>query len=262
MTWGWKYIYICMSGAGPRAVRTERGRWSKWWWTTPAPNTGLESHGGASEGLNEEWRQWKTIEDQAWILCFVCGSHPWGAATFHLCSFILLLKCIKSSPVPASFFPDHWPCYIYIYKYNVFFYWITSLILFSLYIYTKKHLSYLDIFIHLILIQLILVSPLSDYVCSKTFRAQFSQGLEKRHISKHGDRVRAIVCNQFPWKKEAPVRLDPWWPISQHEYRPPHWPAMRWTQDPLVNPTTQFLASRKTQGTESNTVHPRVILLD
>ncbi len=34
------------SGAGPRAVGTERG--------TPASLTGLESHGGASEGLNEE----------------------------------------------------------------------------------------------------------------------------------------------------------------------------------------------------------------
>ncbi len=35
-----------------------------------------ESHGGASEGLNEEWQQWKTREDQAWnfSLCFVCGS--------------------------------------------------------------------------------------------------------------------------------------------------------------------------------------------
>ncbi len=111
------YMYIVTSGAGPRAVRTEWGRWSKWWWTTPAPNTGLESHGGASEGLNEEWRQWKTREDQAWILCFVCGSHPWGAAAFHLCSFILLLKCIKCSPVPALIIDR----VTYIYKYNVFF---------------------------------------------------------------------------------------------------------------------------------------------
>ncbi len=38
-------------------------------------------------------------------LCFVCGSRPWGAAAFHLCLFILLLKCVKCSPVPASFFP-------------------------------------------------------------------------------------------------------------------------------------------------------------
>ncbi len=49
----------------------------------------------SSEGLNEEWQQWKTREDQAWnfSLCFVCGSRPWGAAAFHLCLFILLLKC-------------------------------------------------------------------------------------------------------------------------------------------------------------------------
>ncbi len=66
------------------------------------PLTGLESHGGASEGLNEEWRQWKTRD---FSLCFVCGSRPWGAAAFHLCLFILLLKCVKCSPVPASFFP-------------------------------------------------------------------------------------------------------------------------------------------------------------
>ncbi len=63
------------SGAGPRAVGTERGRWSNWYWTTPAPLTGLESHGGASEGLNEEWRQWKTREDQAWnLVCVLCAA--------------------------------------------------------------------------------------------------------------------------------------------------------------------------------------------
>ncbi len=38
-------------------------------------------------------------------LCFVCGSRPRGAAAFHLYLFILLLKCVKCSPVPASFFP-------------------------------------------------------------------------------------------------------------------------------------------------------------
>ncbi len=32
----------------------------------------------------------------------LCGSRPWGAAAFLLCSFILLLKCFKRSPVPAS----------------------------------------------------------------------------------------------------------------------------------------------------------------
>ncbi len=49
----------------------------------------------------------ETREDQAWnfSLCFVCGSCPWGAAAFHLCFFILLLKCVTCSPVPASFFP-------------------------------------------------------------------------------------------------------------------------------------------------------------
>ncbi len=35
----------------------------------------------------------------------MCGSRPWGAAAFHLCLFILLLKCFKCSPVPSSFFP-------------------------------------------------------------------------------------------------------------------------------------------------------------
>ncbi len=36
-------------------------------------------------------------EDQAWnfSLCFVCGSRPWGAAAFHLCLFILLLKLLN-----------------------------------------------------------------------------------------------------------------------------------------------------------------------
>ncbi len=70
---------------------------------TPAPLTGLESHGGASEGLNEEWRHWKTREDQAWSfsLCFVCGSRPWGAAAFHLCLFILLLN-VRRFPPPSS----------------------------------------------------------------------------------------------------------------------------------------------------------------
>ncbi len=28
-----------------------------------------------------------------------------SGASFHLCLFILLLKCVKCSPVPASFFP-------------------------------------------------------------------------------------------------------------------------------------------------------------
>ncbi len=73
---------------------------------TPAPLTGLESHGGASEGLNEEWQQWKTREDQAWnfILCFVCGSRPWGAAAFHLSLFILLLNVlyVRRFPPPSS----------------------------------------------------------------------------------------------------------------------------------------------------------------
>ncbi len=51
-----------------------------------------------------------TVEDERgpgldFNLCFVCGSRPWGAAAFHLCLFILLLKCVKCSPVPASFFP-------------------------------------------------------------------------------------------------------------------------------------------------------------
>ncbi len=35
----------------------------------------------------------------------MCGSRPWGATAFHLCLFILLLKCVECSLVPASFFP-------------------------------------------------------------------------------------------------------------------------------------------------------------
>ncbi len=51
-----------------------------------------------------------TVEDERgpgldFSLCFVCGSRPWGTAAFHLCLFILLLKCRECSPVPASFFP-------------------------------------------------------------------------------------------------------------------------------------------------------------
>ncbi len=65
-----------------------------------------------------------TVEDERrpgldFSLCFVCGSHPWGAATFHLCLFILLLKCLKCSPVPASFFPyllTSLHCYLYIFS--------------------------------------------------------------------------------------------------------------------------------------------------
>ncbi len=51
-----------------------------------------------------------TVEDERgpgldFSLCFVCGSRPWGAAAFLLCLFFWLLKCLKCSPVPASFFP-------------------------------------------------------------------------------------------------------------------------------------------------------------
>ncbi len=61
----------------------------------------------SDRGLGAVLAQVVGREDQAWnfSLCFVCGSRPWGAAAFHLCLFILLLKCIKYSPVPASFFP-------------------------------------------------------------------------------------------------------------------------------------------------------------
>ncbi len=31
-------------------------------------------------------------------LCFVCGSRPWGAAAFLLCSFIFIIKIFKCSP--------------------------------------------------------------------------------------------------------------------------------------------------------------------
>ncbi len=37
-------------------------------------------------------------------LCIVCGSRPWGAAAFHLCLFILLLKLlnVRRFPPPPS----------------------------------------------------------------------------------------------------------------------------------------------------------------
>ncbi len=37
-------------------------------------------------------------------LCFVCGSRPRGAAAFHLCLFILLLKSlnVRRFPPPSS----------------------------------------------------------------------------------------------------------------------------------------------------------------
>ncbi len=37
-------------------------------------------------------------------LCFMCGSHPWGAAAFILCLFILLLKylIVRQFPPPSS----------------------------------------------------------------------------------------------------------------------------------------------------------------
>ncbi len=45
-------MYTVTSGAGPRAVGMERGRLAvNDNERTPAPLTGLESHGGASEGI-------------------------------------------------------------------------------------------------------------------------------------------------------------------------------------------------------------------
>ncbi len=50
-----------------------------------------------------------TVEDERgpgldFSLCFVCGSRPWGAAAFHLCLFILLLKLlhVRRFPPPSS----------------------------------------------------------------------------------------------------------------------------------------------------------------
>ncbi len=50
-----------------------------------------------------------TVEDERgpgldFSLCFVCGSRPWGAAAFHLCLFILLLKLlhVRRFPPPPS----------------------------------------------------------------------------------------------------------------------------------------------------------------
>ncbi len=41
----------------------------------------------------------------------MCGSHPRGATALLLCLFILLLKCLKVHPVPASSFPIYELCY-------------------------------------------------------------------------------------------------------------------------------------------------------
>ncbi len=70
------------------------------------PLTGLESHGGASEEIKGGVT---TVEDERgpgldFSLCFVCGSHPWGAAAFLLCLFILLLKCLHVRRFPPPSF--------------------------------------------------------------------------------------------------------------------------------------------------------------
>ncbi len=96
---GIRLLSIVTSGAGPRAVGTERGRWSKWWWTTPAPLTGLESHEGVSEGLKEEWWQWKTREDQAWILvCVLCA-----AVVFYFVFGYFFIKVLNVCRFPPPF---------------------------------------------------------------------------------------------------------------------------------------------------------------
>ncbi len=82
------------SGAVPRVVGTERGRWNKMIMndtcTTHRSRVPRRSFGRIKGGET-------TVEDERgpdldFILCFVCGSRPWGAAAFILCLVILLLK--------------------------------------------------------------------------------------------------------------------------------------------------------------------------
>ncbi len=102
----------------PRPARGDGGMWrvgrgrEPWERSEASGVIGNERHlhrspvSSPSEGLNEEWQQWKTREDQAWnfSLCFVCGSRPWGAAAFLLCLFIVWLNVlnVRRFPPPSS----------------------------------------------------------------------------------------------------------------------------------------------------------------
>ncbi len=63
-------------------------------------------HGGASEGLNEEWQQWKTREDQAWnfSLCFVCRQSSVRGWPLFICIVYFIIKKNKKSRAPV---PGH-----------------------------------------------------------------------------------------------------------------------------------------------------------
>ncbi len=65
----------------------------------------------SSGRIKEERRQWKTREDQAWILvCVLCAAVVREGCRFTLCLLISLLN-FECSPVPASFFPIYELCY-------------------------------------------------------------------------------------------------------------------------------------------------------
>ncbi len=62
-----------------------------------------------------------TVEDERgpgldFSLCFVCGSRPWGAAAFHLCLFILLLKSLNVRRFPPPSSHTYELCYTNIYE--------------------------------------------------------------------------------------------------------------------------------------------------
>ncbi len=85
-------IAVCDEWGGPRAVGTERGRWSKWWWATPAPLTGLHHSPVPRRSSGRIKGGATTAKDERTMpgLLLVCGSRPWGAAAFLLCLFIFL----------------------------------------------------------------------------------------------------------------------------------------------------------------------------
>ncbi len=74
---------------------------------TPAPLTGLESHGGASEGIKGGVT---TVEDERgpgleFQFVFCVRQSSVRGCRFSVMFVYLIIKVIKCSPVPASFFP-------------------------------------------------------------------------------------------------------------------------------------------------------------
>ncbi len=93
------------SGAGPRAVGTERGRWS-WWWATPAPLTGLESPRRSSGRIKGGAT---TVEEERGpgldLVCVLCAAvvREGLPLYFCVCLFVLLnLLNVRRFPPPSS----------------------------------------------------------------------------------------------------------------------------------------------------------------